>query len=89
MLVTEYGGIGLVKEGDAWGYGQVARSAEELLARFAALTGALQNVPECVGYCYTQLSDVEQEQNGLYTYDRKPKLDPQKVKEVNDRRRNV
>ena len=26
--------------------------------------------------CYTQLTDVEQEQNGLYTYDRKPKFDP-------------
>jgi beta-galactosidase/beta-glucuronidase len=90
VLVTEYGGIGLVKsEGEAWGYGQVARSNEELLARFDALTTAIQNVPQCVGYCYTQLSDVEQEQNGLYTYDRQAKLDPAKVKAVNDKRRNV
>jgi len=87
ILVTEYGGIGLVSGKDAWGYGHVAQSAEELLARYDALTGALQQVTECVGYCYTQLSDVEQEQNGLYTYDRKPKLDPAKVRAVNERRR--
>jgi len=89
VLVTEYGGVGLVKEGDAWGYGQVARSTEELLARFDALTTALQEVPQCVGYCYTQLCDVEQEQNGLYTYDRQPKLDPKAIKAVNDKRRSV
>jgi beta-galactosidase/beta-glucuronidase len=89
ILVTEYGGIGLVQGKESWGYGQVAGSAEELLARFDALTTALQQVPRLVGYCYTQLSDVEQEENGLYTYDRKPKLDPAKVREINERRRHV
>jgi len=87
ILVTEYGGIGLVSAKDAWGYGNAAKSPEELLARYDALTGALQQLPECVGFCYTQLSDVEQEQNGLYTYDRKPKLDPAKVRAINERRR--
>ncbi|HYG78040.1 MAG TPA: glycoside hydrolase family 2 TIM barrel-domain containing protein [Planctomycetota bacterium] len=87
ILCTEYGGVGLAKEGQAWGYGNLARNPEELLERFRDLTWALQDVPEIVGYCYTQLSDVEQEQNGLYTYDRKPKLDPAKVREVNERRK--
>ena len=32
------------------------------------------------GFCYTQLYDIEQEQNGLYTYDRRPKLNPEAVK---------
>jgi len=36
------------------------------------------------GYCYTQLTDVEQEINGLLTYDRKPKCDLSKIKEIND-----
>ena len=30
--------------------------------------------PEIFAYCYTQLTDVEQEQNGLYYYDRTPKF---------------
>ncbi|MCY3021321.1 MAG: glycoside hydrolase family 2 [Planctomycetota bacterium] len=87
ILVTEYGGIGLLSGQNAWGYGNVAQNTDELLARYDALTGALQQVPECMGFCYTQLSDVEQEQNGLYTYDRKPKLDPAKVRAINERRR--
>ena len=89
ILVTEYGGIGLVKEAGAWGYGSAARTPEELLARYDAVTSAIQSVPQCAGFCYTQLSDVEQEQNGLYTYDRKPKLDPAKVREVNERRKRI
>ena len=35
------------------------------------------------GFCYTQLSDVEQETNGLLTYDRIPKCDPAKIRAVN------
>jgi beta-galactosidase/beta-glucuronidase len=89
ILVTEYGGIGLVTEAGAWGYGNAAHNADELLQRYDAVTGAIQSVPQCTGFCYTQLSDVEQEQNGLYTYDRKPKLDPKKVREINERRRKV
>ncbi|MBR0326291.1 MAG: hypothetical protein IIX09_00650 [Clostridia bacterium] len=38
------------------------------------------------GFCYTQLYDVEQEQNGIYTYDRKPKLDVSIIKEINTRK---
>ena len=87
ILVTEYGGIGLAEGKEGWGYGQVAHSAEELLKRLDEITGAIQSVPECVGFCYTQLSDVEQEQNGLYTYDRKPKLDPAAVRAIMERRK--
>jgi hypothetical protein len=31
------------------------------------------------GFCYTQLTDIEQETNGLLTYDRKPKLNPEDI----------
>lgn len=34
------------------------------------------------GFCYTQLTDVEQEQNGLYTYGRKPKFSIEKIRET-------
>ena len=40
------------------------------------MTDGVREIPYCQGYCYTQLTDVEQEQNGLYTYQRKPKFDP-------------
>jgi hypothetical protein len=34
------------------------------------------------GFCYTQLTDIEQEINGLLTYDRRPKVDPEKIREI-------
>jgi beta-galactosidase/beta-glucuronidase len=89
IMVTEYGGIGLVTDEQSWGYGKAAHSPEELLARYADLTNAIQSVRQCVGYCYTQLCDVEQEQNGLYTYDRKPKVDPERIREINEHRTAV
>ena len=59
-----------------WGYGDAPRTKEEFVARFKGQTEAFLFHP-CMGaLCYTQLTDVEQEQNGLYTYDRKAKFDP-------------
>jgi len=34
----------------------------------------------CQGYCYTQLTDVQQETNGILTPDRKPKVDPERFR---------
>jgi beta-glucuronidase len=34
------------------------------------------------GYCYTQLTDTFQEQNGLYDFDRHPKFDMSRVRAV-------
>ena len=36
------------------------------------------------GFCYTQLSDVEQEQNGLLDATHNYKVDPLKIKKIND-----
>ena len=41
-------------------------------------------MPRIIGVCYTQLTDVEQEINGLLTYDRKPKFDVNAIKAMND-----
>ena len=38
------------------------------------------------GFCYTQLYDVEQEVNGLYTYGRKEKFDIQIIREINQQK---
>ncbi|HOJ40221.1 MAG TPA: glycoside hydrolase family 2 TIM barrel-domain containing protein, partial [bacterium] len=74
--VSEYGGTwwnpGKKKEG--WGYGKAPESKREFLARYRGLTEVLLRHPRICGFCYTQLYDVEQEQNGLYTYQRQAKF---------------
>ena len=89
LFVSEYGGIGfsLEKEGSAWSYGQAAATVEEFYERYRGLTHALLDNPSVMGFCYTQLTNVEQEQNGLYTYaDRTPKFDISVIAEINRKR---
>ncbi|WP_020530109.1 glycoside hydrolase family 2 protein [Flexithrix dorotheae] len=62
-----------------WGYG---KSAEEVIKLIADLTKVLTDNPNIAGYTYTQLTDVEQEVNGIYTYDRKLKFDADKLKAI-------
>ena len=76
-FVSEYGGIRWAPKEDAgWGYGQAPMSEEEFISRFKGLTEAILFHPQMGALCYTQLTDVEQEVNGLYTYDRVAKFDP-------------
>lgn len=83
-FVSEYGGIWW-NPGDSqgWGYGQRPATEEEFLARYKGLTETLLNNEKICAFCYTQLYDIEQEVNGLYTYDRKPKFDPEIIKAIN------
>ena len=83
MFVSEYGGIRWTDDKTGWGYGKGPETEEEFISRYRGLTTALLMNPEHMGFCYTQLTDVEQEQNGLYTYDRKAKFDPAVIKEIN------
>lgn len=69
-FMSEYGGIQWAKDSTGWGYGNAPKTEEELLDRLEGLTDALLENSAFTGFCYTQLTDVEQEQNGLYTYDR-------------------
>ena len=81
FILTEYGGIAFDEEGDeegAWGYHGKVRDAEAFFARYAGQQQAVRAIPYCQGYCYTQLTDVQQEINGLLTPDRKPKVDPER-----------
>ncbi|MGN0801925.1 MAG: glycoside hydrolase family 2 protein [Candidatus Faecivicinus sp.] len=83
MFVSEYGGIGWSVANTGWSYGNAPATKEEFIERYTRLTTALMKNPEHMGFCYTQLTDVEQEQNGLYTYDRKPKFPPEIFAAVN------
>jgi beta-galactosidase/beta-glucuronidase len=84
-FVSEYGGIWWnpkQKDTKSWGYGQRPKTEHEFLLRYRGLTEALLQHPKMFGFCYTQLYDVEQEVNGLYTYDRKPKFNMDIIKKI-------
>jgi beta-galactosidase/beta-glucuronidase len=89
-FVSEFGGIWwnpAVQEGqDSWGYGERVKNIEEFYARFEGLCAALLDDQEMFGYCYTQLTDVWPEENGVYTFDRKPKFDNDRLRAVQTRR---
>jgi beta-galactosidase/beta-glucuronidase len=90
-FVSEYGGIwwnpGQTDE-KSWGYGLRPNSEEEFIQRYEELTKVLIDNPNMFAFCYTQLTNVEQEVNGLYAYDRSPKLSEaayQRIKQANTR----
>lgn len=90
VFISEYGGIkwnaDQKNREDAWGYGHGPKTVEEYLERYRCLTDALLDNPRMFGFCFTQLYDVEQEVNGLYTYDRKPKFDMEIIRKINGRK---
>lgn len=84
IMLTEFGGISLVNDVDkAWGYTQVGET-ETFIKEYKRILEAIGNSQALYGFCYTQLSDVEQETNGLLTYDRKYKVDPEIIRKIND-----
>lgn len=83
ILLTEFGGLALAAD-RGWGYHTVG-DGDQLLDGYAALVDALLGTPSIQGFCYTQLTDVEQETNGLLTYDRRPKADLARFHEITTR----
>ena len=87
-FVSEYGGIRWAAgEKDenrcgSWGYGKDVKDMEDFFARYKGLTDALLDNDQMFALCYTQLTDVEQEQNGLYTYQREAKFDIQRLHDI-------
>jgi beta-galactosidase/beta-glucuronidase len=86
FVLTEFGGIafrlGAKVAENEWGYSGVEPTREAFLARLDGLIKAVRANPAWAGYCYTQLTDVEQEINGLMTYDRKPKAEAELLKKI-------
>ncbi|GHE94892.1 beta-galactosidase [Amycolatopsis deserti] len=83
VMLTEFGGLSYVPaEDEKWfGYSTVADD-EELVARLDQLVTAVLSSPALAGFCYTQLTDTEQERNGLLTADRTPKVDPARIRAI-------
>ena len=67
----------------SWGYGEPPQSLEEFYKRLEGQVNAVLSLSKDIwGYCYTQLTDVEQEQNGIYYYDRTPKFDMKRIHDI-------
>jgi len=81
ILMSEFGGMAL-KEGNGWGYGQALETAEELLNRVEEMISIIEDIEFFQGYCYTQLTDVEQEKNGLLTEQRELKVPLESIKKI-------
>ncbi|MDR1398429.1 MAG: hypothetical protein LBJ41_00705 [Treponema sp.] len=88
-FISEYGGAWWneeeakkARELSGWGYGNRCMTIEEVYARIEGLTKVLLDNPRVCAFCYTQLTDVEQEQNGIYYYDRAPKFDMARIKAI-------
>ena len=84
LMLTEFGGIAYAKDKDkGWGYGDSVKDEKEYLKKLSSLMEAIYDLKEIRGYCLTQLSDVEQEVNGLFDFNRKPKVDIKEIKKLN------
>ncbi len=81
VIMSEYGGIALQSD-SGWGYGEMASSEEDFLEKFRSVTNAVAKIPYISGYCYTQITDVQQEINGLLKEDRTDKFSEKTIKEI-------
>ncbi|KAA9160847.1 glycoside hydrolase family 2 [Amycolatopsis acidicola] len=83
VMLTEFGGLSYAPAaGENWfGYSTVTDSAD-LLRKLDDLVSAVLESPVVAGFCYTQLTDTEQERNGLLTADRRPKADPADIRRI-------
>jgi beta-galactosidase/beta-glucuronidase len=86
IIISEYGGIAFNNDDSGWGYGNKVSSKEDFIRRFDEITTAVKEIPYVSGFCYTQVSDVQQEINGLMDMDRNFKIEPAVIKEINERK---
>lgn len=84
VMISEFGGIAFTSDtgGDNWGYGKSEESQASFLERLSSLVNAIVDSGLCAGFCYTQLTDVFQEVNGLLTIERGCKVDIDLLKQV-------
>ncbi|MBC8542035.1 beta-galactosidase [Clostridiales bacterium NSJ-32] len=87
-FISEYGGASW-NASEGWGYGSAPKTEEEFMQRYAGLTTALMTNEAICAFCYTQLTDVEQEQNGLYQYDRSKKFSDAVYQAIRDTNRQT
>ena len=85
FFIGEFGGIlwtESTNRDNSWGYGGMLTNEEGFYERLDNLMDAIASSPDVTGFCYTQLTDIDLEKNGIYYYDRRPKLDMQRIKTI-------
>ncbi len=90
VIMSEYGGIALTSD-KGWGYGKQVIDENEFIKRFESLTSSIEKTNYITGYCYTQLTDVQQEINGLVDENRIDKFSTEiisKINEINNKYKN-
>ena len=90
IMISEYGGAAFSQEEQLdgeWGYGQRLTSKEAVLQRFKELTLTIMDLEGVCGFCYTQLSDVEQEVNGLLDHEHNYKFPPEEIRKILQQKR--
>lgn len=84
-MVDEMGGLPWIpkeQRANSWGYGAQIETLDDFYSILEKEIDAFAACKHVVGFCYTQLTDVEQEKNGMYYYDRTPKFDCAKIKSI-------
>lgn len=90
LFISEFGGARWSNATEnSWGYGNDPKNEQEFFERFEGLCYALMDNKNIFGFCYTQLYDIEQEQNGLLYYDRSAKFDLKKFKAILDKKAKI
>lgn len=84
VMLTEFGGISMTEASDGWGYTTVGK--EGFLEELNRIVDAVYDSELISGFCYTQLSDVQQEINGLLTVAHEFKFPPEKIKAILDKK---
>lgn len=82
IIISEYGGVAFETD-HGWGYGDRVKTKDEFINRLKGLTKAIMDMKDVSGYCLTQLTDVEQEVNGLLNVYRIPKIELKDIKNIN------
>ena len=97
VSVSEFGGIAFgsfedcgtqevnrcaVEHEDSWGYGKVEHDENNFIQRYGDLVKLIIGYDKISGFCYTQLYDIEQEQNGFFTYTRENKFSEKILGEI-------
>lgn len=84
-MLDEFGGLPWIPQEDratSWGYGKNIDTLDEFYSILESQVDAIIACPNIVAFCYTQITDVEQEKNGIYFYDRRQKFDPARLRSI-------
>ena len=85
LFVGEFGGVVWAEDQDrnnSWGYGDMLTNEEGFYERLESYINAILFANNITGFCYTPFTDIEQEKNGIYYYDRRPKLNMERIKAI-------